>query len=85
MKSRYLVIIAVVVFLLFVVRSAYLVLCPPHWSVECFVTDGTGKVVSSRLSPKLTMEHQVKEFTAGPERDGERCTAFVVRECLWGY
>ena len=83
MKGRYFIVMAVAVFLLFVLRSGYQFLCPPRWSVECFVIDSYGKVLSSRLSPKLTTEHQVKEFTAGPEKDGERCTAFPVRECAW--
>jgi hypothetical protein len=73
--------VAIAIALLFLGANVYWILCPPHWSVECFVTDSSGKVLSSRLSPKLTTEHQVKEFTAGPEKDGETCTVIPVREC----
>jgi hypothetical protein len=83
MKGRYLVIIAVAVFLLFMGVNVYQFLCPTRWSIECFVTDSSGKALSSRLSPRLTTEREVKEFIAGPERDGETCTTIPVRECPW--
>jgi hypothetical protein len=83
MKERYLAIIAVAVFLLFMGMTGYQFLCPASWSVECFVIDSSGRAQSSRLSPRLTTERQIKEFVTGPERDGETCTTTPVRECPW--
>ena|SRR5688572_32805751 len=75
---------AVVIFLLFAGISAYRSLYPVgYWIVDCSVKDTYGRVISSRISPRLVDGPQVKDFIAWGERQGETCTVTAVREYLY--
>jgi hypothetical protein len=83
MKGRYLVLVAVAVFLLFAGMSAFQILCPTHWYVECVVRDSSGKVVSAKKNFQMPTEDLAKEFVSLVEKNGQTCTVIPVRECPW--
>jgi hypothetical protein len=73
-------VVGIAFFLLFVGTNLYWVLYPAHWIVDCSIKDSSGHVISSRISPRLHEEQQVKDFIAWAERQGEKCTVGTVRE-----
>jgi len=84
MKHRWLIVIAVVVFLIFVGAN---IVCTSHRYVRCVATDSSGNVLSSTtVNIRPNMEQLAKQFTARAEKSGEKCTEISVRECPWdGY
>ena len=81
MKGRYLVVIAVVGFLIFVGAN---IACPSHPYVRCVATDSSGNVLSSTsVKIRPNREQATKQFTARAEKNGEKCSVITVRECLW--
>jgi hypothetical protein len=81
-KGRYLVLIAVAAFLLFAGMSAFQILCPTHWYVECVVRDSSGRV-ETRKNFQMPTEDLAKEFLVLVEKNGQRCTVIPLRECPW--
>jgi len=83
MKGRYLVAIAVMVFLLFVGMNVQF-LCPVvRWSAECGVTDSFGKVVPPTMSFRVPNEVAAKEIAANYNKSGRTCSVIPIRECPW--
>jgi len=84
MKGRYFVVVAVVVFLIFVGVSGYEFLCPPSWFVvECVTIDSSGRATSSKANSRL--EERAKMLAAKNEKLGQTCKVLPlpIRECPW--
>jgi hypothetical protein len=85
MKGRYLVVGAVVVFLLFLGINLPQFLCPLRWSVECGVPDSSGTILMFS-GPTVPSEADAKKLAADAAKLGRKCFVNPVRECLWnGY
>ena len=84
MKGRYFVPVAIAVFLLFAGVNGYQLLCPPSWySVECVVTDSSGKVLSSKANSRV--EENARKLAARYEKLGQTCKVLPlpIRKCPW--
>jgi hypothetical protein len=85
MKGRYLIVLAVLAFLLFLGLNGYQTLCTPRWAVECVVSDGAKEEVSAKspINFMAPTEDVAKELAAEYRNFGRTCTVTPVRECPW--
>jgi hypothetical protein len=81
MKGRYLVGIAVAVFLVFMGMTGYQFLCPLGWSVTCVIKGSFGTETSTVFADR---QDGAKKFADDAAKLGQTCTTVtVVRRCLW--
>ena len=81
MKRQYLVVGAVVVFLLFLGINLPQFLCPVvRWSVGCGVPDRSGTIV---MSQGPIVRSEAKQVAAHEAKLGRVCFVTPVRDCLW--
>ena len=77
------IVIAVLVFLLFLGMNGYEFLCPHRWLVECVAKDSSGKAALATIIT-LPTEDAANKFATGGATNGRTCTVAPVRECPWG-
>ena len=82
MKGRYLVAIAVVVFLIFIGVNGYHLLCPGRWSVACGVANSSGAIAWNEGRIVHT-EAEAKTLAADGEKFGRICFVNPIKECQW--
>jgi len=78
MKGRYLVVVAVAVFLLFMGMTGYQILCPiTRWTTDCFDVDGTDAGMAD-----FANENLARKSVEQGDTSGLRCDVLTTRKCF---